>query len=382
MMDTQTTERKAASLKKPMQTKTLGRRLLLWTHMTLGLSICLFLVMMGLSGASMIFRPELERAVYPGLTHSGPAGAGSADACLEAAKLADPEAKILYLTPPVDVAASMSFTEEVKEGSGKRRQFLYAAGNGQGSCQVLGIRKAAADPLSWIMGLHHTLLLGAPGQTVIGYLGCLVITLALTGLALWWPKRWTPSRFKVRASARPLHYGLGFWVLIPLLVIGLTGTYLAWKEAVTRILVAAPITPAMRESRSSGATEPPGDATPVSLDAVLAAVHDAAPDAVPSLVRIAKLEYPITVEFEEAGERYRQSTGKAVVVADAHGIVHVAKLTRERDGTRMQRFLAKAQRVHQAEWGGLLVKVIWCCLGIAPAVLFGSGFLMWRRRVL
>lgn len=380
MIETGPAQRTAQTAKgnptRAAQKKPLWRTLLLWTHMTLGLSVGLFLVMMGLTGASMIFRPQLERMVYPALMRAGPAGAGSADACLAAVKLATPGTKLLYLNPPMNAGASMSFVEDTWEGKRRRRQNVYAAADGQGGCRILGIRKAEADPLGWVMSLHHTLLLGTPGQTILGYAGCGVCLLAISGLVLWWPKRWTPSRFKLRASARPLHYGLGFWVMIPLLMTGATGTYLGWKDGFSRVLVGEPTA----GIAVPGITAAKGK-IPVSLDAALAAVHIAAPAANPSLVRIAKLEYPLTVEFEEAGQSYRQSTGKAVVVAAADGTVRVARLIRERDEKPGERLLAAAQRVHQAEWGGTPVKALWCVVGLAPAVLFGSGFLMWRRRV-
>jgi uncharacterized iron-regulated membrane protein len=37
--------------------------------------------------------------------------------------------------------------------------------------------------------------------------------------------------------------------------------------------------------------------------------------------------------------------------------------------------------IHSGNFGGMLVKVLWATLGLAPALLFVTGGLMWWNRV-
>lgn len=93
-----------------------------------------------------------------------------------------------------------------------------------------------------VLALHMNLLLGnTVGHFVVRWSVVCFALLLLSGLVLWWPKRWKPKQlkksFKVKWNAKfrrlnyDLHNVLGFYALLVLMVIALTG--LAWSFELT-----------------------------------------------------------------------------------------------------------------------------------------------------
>ena len=105
---------------------------------------------------------------------------------------------------------------------------------------VTGVRNYKTDLFSIVKSIHWSLLLNTPyGQPIVGWSTLVFVVLLLTGLVLWWPRRWTKAlkdrSFKVKwkASFRRVNYDLhnvaGFYSLLPALVIALTGLVFAFR---------------------------------------------------------------------------------------------------------------------------------------------------------
>jgi uncharacterized iron-regulated membrane protein len=132
--------------------------------------------------------------------------------------------------------------------------------------KVLGVHDYKYDFFNIVKYIHWSLLLNTPyGQPIVGWSTFVFVLLLITGLVLWWPKKWTKAlrdrsfKIKWKASFKRVNYDLhnvpGFYSLIPALIISLTGLVFAfrWFEAV--VYVAA-----------SGSTTPPPQVRVVSVD--------------------------------------------------------------------------------------------------------------------
>jgi len=62
--------------------------------------------------------------------------------------------------------------------------------------------------------------------------------------------------------------------------------------------------------------------------------------------------------------------------------VQVTNLNDARSGSRLQRVLNGLMQVHYGEFAGISSPLLWCVTGFAPSILFLSGLLLWRRRIL
>lgn len=86
--------------------------------------------------------------------------------------------------------------------------------------------------------LHNSMLLGKPGQWIIDIATIVFVIGLITGLVLWWPKKWTKKSvkdsFTVRWKARfkrvnyDLHNVLGFYTLALTFVLAITGLIIAF----------------------------------------------------------------------------------------------------------------------------------------------------------
>ncbi|TWF32396.1 putative iron-regulated membrane protein [Chitinophaga polysaccharea] len=136
--------------------------------------------------------------------------------------------------------------------------------------QVTGKIDYKHNFFSIVKAIHWSLLLNTPyGQPIIGWSTFIFVLLLITGLIMWWPKKWNKANreksFKVKWKASfkrvnyDLHNVLGFYALIIALVIALTGMVWAftWFQATVYVAAAGTITPpdrALKESAKSTVT--------------------------------------------------------------------------------------------------------------------------------
>jgi uncharacterized iron-regulated membrane protein len=280
-------------------------------------------------------------------------------------------------------AALLGLSGKSGEGNGPRWTVYTSPATGR----VLGIRGKQRDALQFLIDWHHNLLSGRLGRTILGYLAVSTILLSLSGLWLWWPAGWAPSRFRPRAAARPLHYAVGFWAMWPLLTIATTATYFVWREPIDRAF-GVPTTKAVAavvegaQAADSARPKPHHDNPPPTK--LMAAAQATEPSA-----RFVQLRFPeglsgtYTATFDTSREDYRDGPN-SVTLRVVNGDISVVKVWFWRDGLRARRWLGWLPRIHQAEFGGEanpIARALWSATGLMPAVLFVSGLLMWRRRL-
>ena len=97
--------------------------------------------------------------------------------------------------------------------------------------------------------LHNSLLLGKTGQWIIDIATIILILELITGLILWWPKRWNRSsrnssfKIKWKSNAKRLNYDLhkvlGFYALGVILLLSITGLLIAFNPLSALVLKSA-----------------------------------------------------------------------------------------------------------------------------------------------
>lgn len=134
---------------------------------------------------------------------------------------------------------------------------------------VTGLRDYKYDFFSIVKYLHWSLLLNTPyGQPIVGWSTLIFVILLITGLVLWWPKKWTKAykdrsfKIKWKASFKRVNYDLhnvpGFYSLFPALIIAMTGMVWAFQWFSALVYVAA-----------SGTTTPPPQTVVKSMKTVI-----------------------------------------------------------------------------------------------------------------
>jgi len=108
--------------------------------------------------------------------------------------------------------------------------------------QVQGVANEKTDFFQIVKGLHWSLLLATPiGQPIVTWITVIFIFLLITGMVLWWPKKWNKAgrqrSFKIKWGSTwrrvnyDLHNVLGFYFLIIALIIAFTGLYWYFPSA-------------------------------------------------------------------------------------------------------------------------------------------------------
>lgn len=354
------------------------RSLLLQIHLWLGLSLGALLVLIGLSGSAMIFRFELERLCFPALMHAhSEPGTLNFDACMKAARAVNAAKTVRSVRLPVRADDTLEWlTIPAGETTKVHATYVYTD---PFTCSVLGTRGPKKDVMSFLVNFHHALFLGKAGAVIQVVVALATITLIVSGLILWLPKTWTWSRVRPRARARPLHYAIGFWAFLPLLIIAPTGAYMAWHVEIAQALLHEPTAKLVASSpKPTPAPEPPSG----YLNTAIATARQARPEAVLRSVTLPqKVDGGVSILYQLPGEYGRAANNTMKLKSAKDGSLRVASIVESRSGSKLRRLLNGLMEVHYGEFAGIGSRLLWCAIGFAPAVLFGSGLLMWRRRL-
>jgi uncharacterized iron-regulated membrane protein len=341
-------------------------------HRWIGLVVGLFLVVQGLTGASLVFRDAIERIIHPALVvKTGPARL-PAQALLDAVAKRHPGADIVRAEFPdaADQAVQMRWTI-------KQQRWVSAVDPFTGAIVADG--PALSWPMEWIFNLHEQLLAGPVGETLIGIEGLALLFMALTGLFYWWPgagRLRQGFRVRVRGSAdlrwRTLHREVGAGVALILLMSATTGVLMVWKEPLRDALKAVATVqkrPAPKVGKQAGAMVP-----------------------VDALIAKAQARY--------GASRLRQlrfsSGGRVVAVyLDGTKTIRADGTTQayynRYDGTELGQYVAGTlpaasefidwlYTLHTGLWGGTITQALMVLVGLTLAGMAASGLWLWYSR--
>lgn len=330
-------------------------------HAWIGLALCLILAALSLSGAALVFKPELRRFASaptgpaPALT---PAALGRVTAQAQAALGEDQLRSVVFASAenPLHEAA-------LRAGGG-------AAFDGQGR---LRDRWAENErPFDWLFTFHHKLFAGETGVLVTGWIGFAALLMTVSGLVLWWPTR---RMFALRAW--PNRGGRAGWLAAhrdlalmsaPLVAITLlTGTAQALQDFV-------------RPALNAEVPKPPKAVTtgPLTATAALATAQARFPDAALRMIVLpAKPGQPVTVRLRQPGEWHTNGRTMAWLEPATGALIGAADAQAANSGSRL---FSSLWPIHAAKLG-LLWKVLTLLGGLALAALSLYGGEAYRRRL-
>lgn len=140
------------------------------------------------------------------------------------------------------------------------------------TAHITGVRDLQSDFFSVVLDLHRTLLLGKVGKEIVRWNVLIFFVMCISGLFLWWPKQrrfWKKAlriHFRTKNWKRmnwDLHSVLGFYALLVLLVISLTGMFFVFDTVkdMVRVVTGQPAAKGIRgkmEHRSGVLARQPG----------------------------------------------------------------------------------------------------------------------------
>jgi len=364
----------------------LHRTLWRW-HFYAGLFVIPFILILSITGAIYLFKPQIEaweESSWRGLpTENAVAPSQQVGAALAAF----PGARLhSYRLPVADSDAALV---HVELADGKTMRDVFVAPQGR----VVG----SLDP-DWriaeaVSKIHGSLLAGKVGGWLVELAASWAIVMILTGLYLWWPKgeggKWRLAgvvwpRLAGKAFLRDLHAVTGFWVAGLALVLLVSGLPWAgvWGDAFKAVRVQAGWVEGKQDWTTGAGAHAEHDHAAMQA----AQASNAISVSINNIVAKAKSErlaFPVTIA--PPGEHWTvksDAQNRPLRAAITYDAMTGERLTVERFADRhpIDRAVGYGIAWHEGQLFGWVNQLVGVFTALALITLTVSGFLMWRRR--
>ncbi len=423
------------------------RRFLYKLHLWLGVASGLILFVVCLSGSLYVFREEARRLVAPEQFYVEATGAQrlSADAIVEKVEAAKSGKKVGSLTIPESPTRTVAVVlndapkkgekgpksegkggekagtkpeKDASKSGEKAGQKPQAGGKGGGkkrgetiyvnpyTGEIVGDGKTSVDEFfGFLMRLHRWLCLPTEiGRPIVGVATLIYVVLTLTGLLLWLPRSaaawrrkatWkTALNVRVRRGGWPLvfdlHNALGFYTLLPALILALTG--LCWsfgwyRDAAGAVLGEAPFK--AKSEKPEALTPPDGSPRPATLEELIAKHNELDPGAGDVTISIPQDEstattiqkgrvdgfFALNVKNKTQWNRF---DGTVVPVERYGKTVEVERFADKPFGAKIA---SSIRGIHLGEITGLSSKIFFFVVCLIATSFPATGVALWVRKL-
>jgi len=362
-------------LHRPQQV--LVRRLLFQVHVWTGLATALYAIFIGVTGAALVFRSDLQQWAYPALfAHRA-----------EGTDLAAPETIIATLEREFPGYRFSGF-----DYPGDRRGTFLAYLAKGGELRTLFLDAASGAVVGelphdgWIQQLqelHFTFQAGQPGYVYNGVAASCLLVMCLTGVVVWWPGGSRMRQAFVvhldrgwRRVVWELHGAAAIWSLVLLIVWAVSGIYFSFpvpfRAATERLMALTPYPSLQSAGPVAGLPPHPSDL----LGQAQARIPGAA------LARFGVPSgptgvYSVTLARNHHGDG--DSSDEVTVYFDRFSGRELATIEQSHQ-TAGDLFLVWLGRLHVGNFGGWPIKLVWFAAGLVFPLLAVSGTVMWWNR--
>jgi uncharacterized iron-regulated membrane protein len=341
-----------------------------YVGMLLGLVVCII----ALTGTLLSFNHEIDHALNPALMTVVPqAQTVPVETLLTTAQKTHPDYKLSYFEPsqkPED-SYMIALSKEISEEEELSVQVFVDPYSGN----VLGERKDEAYLMGFVYALHYELASGKWGSKIISITALGWIVIGVSGLLIWPSWKRIKQGFKVRNSRWLLanydyHKVLGIIAAVFILALGISGSIFQFHEQVEPVVAAVTNSPEPPEFKSAQTSQ---DMTRLPYEQIFQSAQKAVPNAVTTWV-----SYPdepdaaIEVDRKQPGDI--NQWGNHWVMIDQYSGEVLDITTHDTAGaTPTETFNNWNWNIHTGIWGGMPTRVLLSIFGLAPAILFVTG---------
>jgi uncharacterized iron-regulated membrane protein len=344
------------------------RRWFLLLHRWIGLGAALVVSFLGITGAALVFRPEIEAKLHPNLLLvEARSQRAPLQPVLEAVQARFPDREVSFLFAAKHERAS----DEWWLDKGELRVYTDPH-----SGEILGTRAESEGLFPMLFRAHTELFAGERGEQIAAWSGLVLCSLTLSGLILWlprnragWKRAWAPH-WKTNWKGRiyELHRVGGLYLSGFLLMTAITGMALIWHELADEIAAPLGVANVKKVKAGTGKLQ--------SLDELLRRADAAFPEG-----RLARIAFPAKpgaplVIRKKLPEELHPNGMNNIALDGATG--RVLQVTDSRTVPPGQRLLNLRYPLHIGVWAGDLSRVLAVFVGLSPLLFSISGFLMWN----
>jgi uncharacterized iron-regulated membrane protein len=355
------------------------RRAVFQIHLWAGILVSLYVVIIALTGAVLVFEDELTSTTLPAsLSPLNSSRLASIPAVMQQFQQSYPGARVNEIDTPWPTVPAYRLQAFSATGS----EFNLAA-----DPVTASLYRQPYSWVNWVHDLHVYLLLGsAHGEQVNGIGAAILLLLSVTGILLWWQglRNWSRALLiNLRCNWRRInfdaHHAIGIWTLAIVLWWSISGVYFGWyKQFVSVVNAISPLqgmlSPPLPQHLSAGAQRAP-------LVAIVAAAQQASPHgrlfslSDPSLQ--GTLVYAL-MDLRNAGD----FSHRDIVTIDTTNAQVLTVWHYGQNHSAGDWFIWFMHPLHFGTLWGMGFKVIWFLLGLSLAILSATGVLMYWNRFL
>lgn len=255
-----------------------------------------------------------------------------------------------------------------------------------------------------VLDIHKTLLITKAGKQIVGVATLVFCFLLLSGFVLWLPKKWKDLKngLTIKWKAKfyrlnyDLHNTLGFYALLMLFFIAVTGLYVTYPWMKSGIIVSLGGNPVL----TSGATQEVSNAFSDLLQQMvdkqdeLIATQETKPISIDSVNILANqyLKYTATTLIRLPGESEPWYRIKKIntnnwlgaqlpdeIIFDKKG--EVKSIERFSDKPLHKQFVEISKPLHTGEIMGLPSVILYFLISLIGCMLPITGFIIWWKKV-
>lgn len=223
-------ERNSNKKTSKVKKRSLFYRISAWLHLWLGLFSGLVIVIVCITGLTWSFKDEIKDLLHPEFAikeqNQQMMNPGK---LYQLAKKEYPDNEPTFIWRPTGQAAMIGFGE-------RNSGFVMFVHPYSGEIIKRPSFVKEFDFFEWTLKGHRFLWLPSEiGRPIINYSTLIFLITLITGLVLWWPKKWTKAikkqsfTIKWKAKTKRLNYDLhnvfGFYTMLVLILISITGMY-------------------------------------------------------------------------------------------------------------------------------------------------------------
>ena len=338
-------------------------------HSIAGLFSGLFILLMSLSGATLVFHEELDSLQYPAIIQQDNTSIISVDSCYHSLQNEFPYAQISSCSIAQNSASPFIFSvydSSFRKGTQSMQVFIHPQ-----TGKILGVRGGGKDAshnfMGWLTIFHNSFHLKKKGEWLLGFFALIFLISIATGIILYRKNIFAALLFRKTS----LHQLIGVYALLFNLMIGVTGfwmqRYVFKKEFYT---AEQPYTPVIKPS-------PP---LSFNIDSSLKDMRNQYADFTGYVIYFAPSTKRKTAVY---GSRSRNSfihnkKFADVVFLDSAG--KIAKTAFIDSIPADNRYDIINAQIHYGRYGGLPVKILYSLFGLTGGLLSITGFLLWVKR--
>jgi uncharacterized iron-regulated membrane protein len=349
------------------------RKLSLILHRYVGILVGLVIAIVGITGSLLVFEEELDRVFQP-YQIVPQSHILSQQLLVDTAQKIYPDLQVHRITMPS--SPDRAYTVMMVDTNDKFTDVFLDPYNGK----VLGSKPWQQTLGGWLIDIHVYLFSGDFGGQIVGIAGVSLLVIGITGIILWtgWRKLKIGFQLRWKSQWQILNYDLhnvgGIVSALLLILIAVTGAAMIyWTPLEAGLRWLTQISPPPKVA----STVLPGKPS-MNVDALLNIAQERFPTAEPYKF------YP-PKKPDETFKVWLRLLGESEFTQDLNLEFdrYTGTLLKQDDARQyniVDRILKAQYTFHVGHYGGIITKIIYFLVGVAPLGLFITGGVIWWSR--